>query len=121
MSIFALNDNLEKVKVVRLTKKLSCAGNDITQFTWTREELTAAGVGLALNRYAIIGFDFGYTDYPEQWYSYMMDILDSSGSLSVYPRPYIDTWTGQVVVSFYNSDSSAQAVTVRVTLLQVAE
>ena len=119
MATFAFNDKLEKVQIFRLQKKLSCPAEDSTTFSWTAEELTAAGVGLDLTNYSIIGFEYGYTDYPEQWYSYLMGVMNSS-NLSLYPRPYIDTWENQVKVIFYNSEASAQTITVRVTLLKVA-
>ena len=123
MSVYAFNDNLEKVPIViaRLSLQKSCAAGEITTFEWNTQALTAAGITASDLPYCeIIGISWGLGSNPEYWYSNYDSVLTSVGVATGYPYAQIDTYLDKVVAGFYNNNSSAQAVTMRVTLMKVA-
>ena len=122
MSVYGFNENLEKVPIVRLSKTLSCAARTTTLFEWDSTALAAAGVKVSdLAYYEVVAVSYYFGSSAEYRYTNLSGY--SSGDpayVSSYPSAVIDTYSDKIQATYYNTDSSAQNVTMRVTLMKVA-
>lgn len=128
MSVYAFNDNLEKVQIITLTGTKTIPAGDFGVITWDSSALASAGVDTNnLANYAILDVMYTYGSSQDYWYSgtnagYVSSSPTSGYPDQIHPAPYvtIDTYSKQISVADYTGDNTAQSKTYKVRLIKVA-
>lgn len=128
MSVYAFNENLEKVQFITLTGSMTIPAGEVGTLTWNTSALTNAGVDTNnLLNYAILDVLHTYGSSGDYWTSGTESGYVSSSPVSGYPdqiKPApivkIDNYSKQITLSDYTGDNSAQSKSYKIRLIKVA-